>query len=180
MRLTRREFLQVGAMGAAGLALLQSANRVFAFAASGARERKFLDRHDEEMLAALAPAILAGALPEEGAARAAAIDDLIQAFDRTLTGLSPAIQGEVRELLALLAFGPVRRMLAGIAGEWRDASVDQVNRFLQRWRDSRFRTLQQAYQALVRLTIACWYGNPRSWERIAYPGPPHARELGLP
>ncbi len=188
MRLTRREFLRVGAVTAAGLAVLPLLNRAaygnaaFGGAANetaGSLDLKFLANRDAELIAALAPAILAGALPEEPASRAVALNEVVEAFDRAVSGLSPRIQGEVQELLGLLTFAPTRYLVAGVSTPWRNASVDEVAAFLQHWRNSRFALLQQGYQALARLTVACWYGNPLSWDRIEYPGPPHAKELGL-
>ncbi len=166
-------------MTAAGLAVLPWLGRATAGDGAGSLDLKFLANHDAELIAALAPAILAGALPEEPASRAIAINEVVEAFDRAVAGLSPRLQGEVQELLGLLTFAPTRRLVAGVAQPWREASTEDVAAFLQRWRNSRFALLQQGYQALARLTVACWYGNPLSWDRIEYPGPPHAKELGL-
>ncbi len=179
MRLTRRQFLQAGVAAAAGLALVRSLDSAFASDAPGSLDLKFFANRDAELIAALAPAILAGALPDDPGSRAVAVNEVVEAFDRAAAGLSPAIQGELRELFSLLTFGLTRRLVAGVSSPWNTASADEVSAFLQSWRNSRYQTLQQGYQALARLTVACWYGNPLSWERIAYPGPPHAKELGL-
>jgi hypothetical protein len=47
-----------------------------------------------------------------------------------------------------------------------------VSAFLARWRESRFDLLRAGYQALTQLVQAAWYGNPRAWGAIGYPGPP--------
>jgi len=179
MPLSRREFLQVGLAGATGLALL----RYCRLAAAGTAAKpepsvQWLTARQVEVFGALWPAILADAVTLDAEARAVAGQEIIESIDRALAGLTPAVQQEVQDLLGLLTFGLTKRFVAGISGDWRDASDVDVKAFLERWRNSRFETLQQAYQALVRLTIACWYANPRAWQAIAYPGPPHAAELG--
>ncbi len=180
MRSSRREFLQVGLAGATGLALVRYCQIAVASGneAKAAPAVRWLSQQQVELFGALWPAILADAVTLDAEARTVAGQEIIESINRTLAGLMPAVQQEVQDLLGLLTFGLTKRFLAGISGEWRDASDTDVNAFLERWRNSRFQTLQQAYQALVRLTIACWYANPRAWEAIAYPGPPHAAELG--
>jgi hypothetical protein len=182
IKIQRREFLKIGFAGAAVLALTRSLNRsVFAQdqPALGSLDLKKLANKDAEVIAALAPVILAGGLPDESVSRQVAINEVVEAFDRTVAGLSPAVQTEVEELLSLLTMSVTRRFVAGVKSPWRDASEDDIKTFLNSWRDSRFDTLQQGYQALVRVMIACWYGNPLSWGQIGYTGPPFAKELGL-
>lgn len=178
---SRRTFLKVGLAGACLLA----ANRVLdreVFAQDGkpgSLDLRALANQDAELVAALSLGVLKGALPVDPVARQVAINEVVEAFDRTVAGLSPTVQRELQELLSLLTFSLTRRMLAGVPMRWSDATEADVTGFLERWRDSRFALLQQGYQALARVMLACWYGNPLSWQRIGYGGPPHAVELGL-
>lgn len=178
---SRRTFLKIGLAGACLLTTVRLLDRD-AFAQNegpGSLDLKKLDNRDAECIAALAPAVLKGALPDDPAARSVAINEVVEAFDRTVAGLSPAVQREVEELLSLLTFAPTRRLVAGLSAPWNEAAPEDVEAFLEGWRQSRFALLQQGYQALVRVMIACWYGNPLSWLKIGYGGPPYARELGL-
>ena len=177
----RRTFLKVGIAGACMLAVTRSLDReVFAQdERPGSLDLKRLANKDAECIAALAPAVLKGALPDDPVGRQVAINEVVEAFDRTVAGLSPAIQKEVEELLSLLTFSLTRRFVAGVSKPWHEASEAEVSAFLNGWRQSRFALLQQGYQALARVMIACWYGNPLSWGKISYGGPPHSRELGL-
>jgi len=118
------------------------------------------------------PAVLANALPSDATERKLAIGEVVAAFDRAVAGLSPAVQSEIADLLGLLHFAPTRVALAGLTSPWEDASVEDVNTFLTRWRTSRFDLMRAGYQALTQLIQAAWYGNPRSWGAIGYPGPP--------
>ena len=177
---SRRQFIKVGAAAALALAITRSLDRdVFAQTqASTLTPFLWITARDAEAIAAIAAVILAGNLPADTTSRQAAINEIVAAFDRTVAGLPPAVQGEVDDLLSLLTFGLTRRFVAGIAKPWPQASETEIKAFLDSWRHSRFTTLQQGYQALVRALIACWYGNPRSWTAIGYPGPPHAQQLG--
>jgi hypothetical protein len=165
---SRRAFLRFGATGAllltvAGATRAQGTYR----AADGADTLRALSDADREVLAAVAPAILAGTAAT-GASLAAAIGSV----DRAVAGLPPHLQEEVRQLLALLASWPGRRWIAGVAAPWREASVAEVAAFLERWRFSRWALLQQGYHALHDLVLAAWYARPDSWPAIGYPGPP--------
>ena len=181
MLTTRRTFLKVGIGSACVLMTARMLDReVFAQDDKpGSLDLKKIANRDAVCVAALAAAVLKGALPGDPGARAIAINEVVEAFDRTVAGLSPAVQKEVEELLSLLTFSLTRRFVAGVAKAWDEASEDDVTNFLNNWRQSRFALLQQGYQALARLIVACWYGNPLSWGKISYGGPPYGKELGL-
>lgn len=167
--ITRRRFLQVGLAGAAVLAGVHLALRN-----GGPREPgpRTLDAGEAALVAALAPVVLAGALPAEPESGRAAVREVVEAFDRALAGLEPAVREEVRDLLGLLAFAPTRFALAGLARPVAQSRPEDVAAFLQRWRTSRFDLLRAAYQALTQLLQAAWFGNARAWPAIGYPGPP--------
>lgn len=157
-------------MGLAGTALLVAARWLDRSVAPPAPLA--LDADRTRVIQALVPAVLADALPADAAQRQLAIGEVVAAFDRAVHGLSPAVQGEIGDLLGLLHFAPTRIALAGVSSPWEEASVDDVNAFLAKWRTSRFDLLRAGYQALTQLIQAAWYGNPRSWGAIGYPGPP--------
>jgi hypothetical protein len=168
---TRRQVLKYGVAGAVVLAAAGFARGQPAYrAASGHEPLTALGAADREVLAAVAPAILAGV---EGVAQQ--VDAVVGSIDRAIAGLPPHLQGEVRQLLALLASWPGRRWIAGVASPWPDASPAEVAAFLARWRFSRWALLQQGYHALHELVLAAWYARPDSWPAIGYPGPPEVR-----
>ena len=167
---TRRQFIQVGIVGGAVLVAARWLDRPAAVAA--APGYLFLDAQTAAVTAALVPAVLAGALPADGAARAQAIADTTSAFDRAVAGLSPAVRKEVGELFSILRFAPVRLMLAGLWNPVEESSPEEIAAFLTRWRTSRFEIQRAAYQAITQLIQAAWYGNSASWAFIGYPGAP--------
>jgi hypothetical protein len=123
-------------------------------------------------MAAITPVMLAGALSTDPQLRDEALRETLVAIDGAVAGLSPRAQGELDDLFGLLALAPARWTLARTTASWPDASPDDVERFLERLRDSRITLLRAAYDALHQLVMAAWYGSPRAWPAIGYPGPP--------
>ena len=171
---TRRTFLVAGLTGGATLAV--------AYWLRGTRERspvlganatlEALDPAAPAIIAAIVPVMLSGALPAEPAARAAAVTDTVASVARAVSGLAPAAQQELAQLFSLLSLPPTRIALAGVKTPWADASPEAIAAFLDRWRTSGWTLLRSAYDALHQLVLAAWYGNPRTWPSIGYPGPP--------
>ena len=166
----RRRFLKAGLAGAALLALAGGAawfrRRTDAAAASPA-----LDEDARAVVRAVVPSLLAGALPGD-AARAPAVDEVVNAVDAAIAGLAPAAKRELAELFALLSLGVGRRLFAGVSSPWPDATRQEVDAFLAAWQQSGWALKRTAYDALHQLVLAAWYANPRSWPAIGYPGPP--------
>lgn len=171
---TRRTFILTGVAGASALAAAYWLRGAHAPGAAGATVPALaaLDPVAPAIIAAIVPAMLDGALPPAPAERMAAIDETVANVGRAIAGLSPAAQRELAELFALLGLAPARRALTGLRMDWREASGDDVAAFLERWRASRWTLLRSAYDGLHQLVLAAWYGNPRSWPAIGYPGPP--------
>ena len=171
---TRRTFLVAGLAGGATLAaaywLRGARNRGPASGASAPLAA--LDPAAPAIIAAIVPVLLDGALPDDPAARAAAVTETVAHVARAVSGLAPAAQQELAELFSLLSLPPTRVALAGVKTPWVDASPEAVAAFLERWRTSGWMLLRSAYDALHQLILAAWYGNPRAWPSIGYPGPP--------
>ena len=159
-------------MGLAGAAVLVATRLLERAPAGIATPYRVLDARSADVVAALVPAVLAGALPADAAERALAIREVVEAFDRAISGLSPAVQGEIDDLLGVLRFAPTRIAFAGQWSAWDEADAVSVSAFLARWRVSRFDLLRAGYQALTQLLQAAWYGNPHAWPAIGYAGPP--------
>jgi hypothetical protein len=169
MALNRRAFLKIGALGAVTLA---AGGAIYRRVHGPAPLARFtLNGEARAAIDAMVPAMLAGALPTDAAARAAAVAATTARVHQAILGLPLAAQKEVQDLFGLLALGPARRFLAGIADGWSAATPEQVAAFLQDWRLHRFAMLQTAYHALHDLIIGAWYADPSSWAAIGYPGP---------
>jgi hypothetical protein len=167
---TRRQFLKAGF--AAGIVLAGAGWLTWRRGRVPEAGFHWLDERSATIVAALAPVILEDALPVAAAARHAALREVVSAFDRAVAGLTPAVQEEIAQLFSLLGLSAGRFIVAGVRSPWREATRDEIAAFLRRWRTSRLQSLRAGYQALSQLVLASWYGNPASWERIGYPGPP--------
>jgi hypothetical protein len=168
MQISRRSFFKIGVAGACTLA---AGGALYRLTQAPVAHRFALEGGAQAVLHAVIPAVLGPALPTEPAARAAALTAASQRVRDTVLALPLSTQKEVQDLFGLLALGPARRLLAGVAGGWEQADPAQVEAFLQSWRTHSLQTLQIAYQALHDLIIGAWYADPSSWERIGYPGP---------
>ena len=164
----RRSFLTLGIAGAATLA----AAGWWGVVRNRADRSTALQGDARTIVAAIVPAMLDGALPSRGFDRTSAIAETVANVDRAIQGLPGFAQAELGQLFSLLAIAPARRAFAGVARPWPEASIDEIAAFLDRWRDSGWALKRSAYDALHQLVMASWYGNPRAWERIGYPGPP--------
>jgi hypothetical protein len=171
---TRRTFLIAGLAGGATLAAACWLRRTRGRdPASGANATLVaLDPVAPAIVAAIVPVMLGGALPVDPADRRAAVTETVANVARAVSGLAPNAQKELGELFSLLSLPPTRVALAGVMTPWADASPEAVAAFLERWRTSRWMLLRSAYDALHQLVLAAWYGNPRAWPSIGYPGPP--------
>jgi hypothetical protein len=166
---SRRRFVFVGLAGAAVLA---GARWLMPSAPTGGSAPAGLTPDAAGIVRALAPALLDGALPDDAAERDAALARTVAAVGAAIEGLPPETREELATLFALLASMPVRIFVAGMGGEWRDASIAEANGFLVRLQKSRWSVKRSAYDALHQLTFAAWYADPKTWPAIGYPGPP--------
>jgi hypothetical protein len=167
--MNRRTFLRTSAGGAL---LLWSAGHLSGCAESPkSAGMRFLDAPSAAVLTAIIPVVLADALPADASARAVASNDVLEAFDRAVAGMTPTIQSEIAELLGLLTFVPTRVLVAGVWSAWEQATAADIQGFLDGWRSSRFSLLRAGYQALTQLILAAWYGNPLAWGRLEYVPP---------
>jgi hypothetical protein len=163
----RRTFIKTGIAGAV---LLAGVGYVAAPRHPGppAGDLQFVSAKAQAVLEALIPVVLEGSLPDDPAARATALADVLEGFDRGMQGMPPAVQDEMNELFALLTTPATRWLVAGIRSDWPSTPRDEVATFLKRWRFSRFNLLRSGYQALTQLITASWYGNPLAWGRLSY------------
>lgn len=174
--ITRRQLIKTGLTGSLLLAasgcLHRRAARPPAAARAPASEPPFLDPGDRAAVAAIALGMLATVPEIDTLGREPFAVRVTDGVERAILGLTPAVQGELRQLFDLLGFYPTRRLLAGIGSDWAETDDAAIAEFLASWRDSRLRLLNSAYAALHQLVTAAWYGDPLAWASCGYPGPP--------
>ena len=159
-------------MGVTGAVTLAAARWLQPTMTAARIEDSALSPAATDIMRALVPAFLDGALPSEQQERVAAVEATVARVATAIAGLPPAGRDELGTLFALLALPPMRFVFAGIDGSWRDAGLTQAAAFLTRLQKSRWALKRAAYDALHQLTMAAWYADSRTWESIGYPGPP--------
>lgn len=171
---TRRQFIKTGLIGGALLASAYALRRPLDRLGKQALVAGFpLPEALREVIAAVAPVMLAGMIPAQGEARAVAVERSVQAVAAAVSRLSASSQREVAELFALLTLPPARVALAGIRRSWSKAGEDEVRVFLDSWRHSSLDLLKTGYLALHDLVLGAWYADSATWAAIGYPGPPY-------
>lgn len=164
-------------LGTAGLGGIAGPARADATPGAGFR---FFTPEDVTLLSALVPAIMAGALPEEPAARTEEISSLIRDLDVGLYNIGEANRNEVRKLFDLLTFAPTRILAAGMWSSWDKADAKRADHFLTGWRQSWISQFNNGYAALVKIIVLAEYGRQGNWARSGYAGPPAYALEALP
>jgi hypothetical protein len=164
----RRTLLKLGIASGALLALAGAGTALFY--EPGWRNGR-LTAAGRGVLASVARAVLDGSLPDDPAAMQIALAAHLDRMDATLRAMPLATQGDMSDLLAILAMAPGRVALTGLITDWPHAKVTQVQAALQAMRVSRISLRQQAYHALRDLTHAAYFANSASWLQLGYPGP---------
>ena len=157
-------------LGLASATVLAVGGGLLAWVQPGLRDARLTDA-GREVFAAVGRAILDGALPAQEVARKAAMAGLLERIDALTAGLPGHAQGELSQLLAVLAAGAGRRMLAGLEVPWPSASVSELQGALQSMRVSSLAVRQQAYQALHDIVNGAYFSDAGTWGLLGYPGP---------
>jgi hypothetical protein len=168
-RISRRTLLKAGIAGGAALLLARWLYTATTATQSTPPPPGALDAGARAVVAAIAPVMLAGALPMN---EPLSLQDVVAGVEQAIAGLAPAVRKEIDQLFALLSFAPTRVLIVGIWSPWHEASPASIGAFFERWRNSRFALLRSAYGALHQLVFAAWYSNPNAWPAIGYAGPP--------
>jgi hypothetical protein len=163
----RRSLLKLGVASAAVLVL---AGGTLAWLQPGLREGR-LTPAGRTVFEAVAGAILEGSLPPAQPQAATAMSSLLERIDGLIAGLPAHAQGELSQLLALLHSAPGRRAVAGLAEDWPQASLRQIQDALQDMRFSRLPLRRQAYQAMHDIVGGAYFSESTTWSMLGYPGP---------
>lgn len=163
----RRTLLRLGGISAALLVVAGGAVALLQPGLQGG----VLSAAGREVFAAVGRAVLDKSLPAEDGARQIALNGLLSRIDSLVQALPPHAQGELSQLLALLASTAGRRMLAGLGASWPEASVADIQQALQAMRLSMLALRQQAYAALHDITAGAYFSDASSWPLLGYPGP---------
>ena len=124
-----------------------------------------------EVFRAVGLGVLDKTLPDQMAAKNAALTGLLNRCDVLISALAPHAQAELSQLLSILASSVGRRALAGLSDPWDTASPAAIQAALQDMRLSGLAVRQQAYAALHDITAGAYFSEPATWSMLGYPGP---------
>lgn len=170
---TRRTLLKRGLLGTALLALGSGVTLAF-------RHSKLVDLPPEGLLVlgkkeyAVVDAIARRVLsPASGAPT---VDDLRIAFtcDRILALTDETSQVEMRQLLELFENALTGFLFGGRVTPFTRLDPERQDAVLDEWRRSNVELRRTGYLAVRSLVVSAYYGDPRTWPSVGYPGPPAA------
>ena len=163
----RRTLLKLGVTSTALLIVIGGAAALI----QPGLERGALTAAGREVFRAIGLGILDKTLPEQPAAKEAALAAMLGRMDVLISALPPHAQAELSQLLSILGSSAGRHALAGLSTPWASASAQQVQAALQDMRLSRLALRQQAYAALHDITAGAYFSEPATWAMLGYPGP---------
>lgn len=163
----RRKLLAVGAATGVLLALVGTTIGLWRPARVDGR----FSGASNDVMAAVAQAVLDGFLSAEQPARAAQLQSHLARLEATVAGFPPAMQAEVDELLSLLAHPAGRVALTGLTSGWPEATPQQLHAAMRSLQTSSTVLRQQVFHALRDLTNAAYFAESATWAQVGYPGP---------
>lgn len=163
----RRTWLKLGIVSAAALAVVGGA----AVLIQPGLERGALTATGKNVFRAIGLGVLDKTLPEQPAAKEAALIGLLSRIDILVGALPPYAQAELSQLLSVLGSGAGRLALAGLHAPWANASVQDIQAALQNMRLSSLALRQQTYAALHDITAGAYFSESDTWILLGYPGP---------
>lgn len=173
---SRRTLLRSGlasgallALGGTGLALFPTARRT-----PPSDTLRVLTDDEHAILAAVARRTCA---PPSAVSPGADAIDVALLADRLLERASEEQVADLKTVIHLFENGLVGALFFERVRPFTqldDAAQDAV---LTAWRDSRIGLRRAVFRALTGLTALLYYGDPRVWPSVGYPGPPDPRAL---
>ncbi len=164
----RRRFLG----GLAGAAWLAGTGGVVSGCSSANVLRVPLAAAETQLLRTLAPAVLHGLLPTQPSAREDSLDRLLATVSTSVSSLGSDSREQLARLLAALDFRITRWLLTGLWKPLHEATVEEIDAFLNNWSQSSIGRFNLAYRTLTRLLASNWFAMPANYRQSNYPGPP--------
>lgn len=171
MNTTRREFLKLGTGSAALLGFASSISLTAGCARQPASDYglNYLTRQDMDLVLAVAPVILNKSYPGELGSQAS--KRLLIKFDEIINTLDKGSRDLLMQLFDALSYAPLRLVL-GAPLSWQAATANDIEHFLNDWKNSFISLKNLGYASLCKLISVSWYMQPETFISSGYPGPP--------
>lgn len=166
----RRGFLKTGIVGGVLLAcggVGYLATRKGPLRALPAAGLQVLDAHEYAVLAAIAARVI----PDRPGFPTVEEIGVAATADSVLSRVEPSAQAEVKQLLRLFDNALTNVLFGGRFRPFTGLLPPAQDEVLRDWRDSRLLVRRTGFQALRSLVLAAYYGDPRTWKAVGYPGP---------
>jgi hypothetical protein len=92
--------------------------------------------------------------------------------DELLASADPGYAGDFGRALLFFESPWTRFFFEGRFLAFSRATPEQQDHILENWRDARSHLRRQIFHAMLGLCSAAYWGDPRTWAVIEYPGPP--------
>jgi hypothetical protein len=135
---------------------------------------RVLTEDEHAILAAIAGRVCPRPGPDVPGADAVGVATIA---DRLLERTEPEAVEGLKTALALFESGLVGALFLERARPFTQLSGEQQDAVLVAWRDSSVALRRTLYRALSALVASIYYGDPRTWPGIGYPGPPDRAAL---
>ena len=166
--MNRRQFLKQGLI--AGSALVVGSS-LYGCSDLDILDTELINDDVSVALAAVLPAFLHGALPEDSARRTALIERTINGIKTAMQSLAPHILDELNDLFSLITSKLGNLIYAGSFTATQNLTFSQASELIEGWRNSYISLLNTAYEGLKELVYAAFYGNEENWPAIGYQKP---------
>ncbi|MFY9180001.1 MAG: hypothetical protein WAO12_09540 [Venatoribacter sp.] len=175
---SRRGFMQLGATSMAVLTMSAGFASLTGCTKSPMPEGyKILRQNDIDFLSALAPVMLSDSYPGNMEPEVAK-ELLMKSLDRLIGTLQEYARSQLELLLMTMQSGPIRIFADAQWADWKDATTEDVEGFLQGWKHSWIPLKRMGYSSLCKIFAMCWYMNPETFASTGYPGMPKKINLG--
>ena len=124
------------------------------------------------ILVACLPSVLSSDAAQTGTEQAQLREEIIFNFDRIMSLTNSAAKKQFQQLMDLLNMRLTRGLLTGVWQPWQNASPQEVENFLWRWRTSSLRILSVAYVLITTMVTMAAFQIPGIAAQVGYFGPP--------
>lgn len=138
-------------------------------AVTAAEGYRYLRTDDVLLFSAIIPVVLAPITTQKDFA--GTIDRVLQQIDEFGFNLDAPASAEIYKLFDLLNMRVTRWLATGVGSAWQDASVEDIQKFLNKWRDSSIGLFNAGYRALSKFVAVAYFCLPESRAASGYPGP---------
>ncbi|MFL5319558.1 MAG: gluconate 2-dehydrogenase subunit 3 family protein [Myxococcaceae bacterium] len=103
-----------------------------------------------------------------------------EGFDAVLSRADEGVQKELKQLIGLFENGLANAVFGLRFKPFTQLSASAQDEVLHEWETSRLTIRRTGFQALRTIVMAAYYGNPKTWTAVGYPGPPPMNDPNAP